>query len=62
MTTIRYYLDRVYGVTKRYPLDYPEELFGLTNRKTLSDSDLKHLAKLGFTFEQVMPPEDAITR
>ena len=53
---IKFYKDRVYGVVKMYVKD-PElakAITTLTGRKTLNESDMVALRKLGFEFEEVL--------
>ena len=49
---IRVKIKTVYGNELIYPLDYQEQLKALTNRLTLTKSDITALKGLGFTFSQ----------
>lgn len=60
--TIKYYSKEVYGKTMFYFADAEQALCWriLTNRKTITGSEMGHLAELtGVTFERVFGPEEA---
>lgn len=56
-TQIDYYQKDVYGVSMKYvaDADLANTIRVLTGRKTLLDSDISALTKLGFTFNEVLP-------
>lgn len=59
MFKIEYYVKQVYGVEHFYILNYEiaVSVYGLTGRKTLTRSDMRHLTAMGFTFELVHKPQ-----
>lgn len=57
---IQIYRRSVYGSTYSYikDPDIASHMQGLTQNKTLSPKDIKHLQALGFSFEEVLAPND----
>ena len=45
--------ENIYGVDRIFPLNFQSQLANLTGKKTLSQSHIKSLKELGFTFEIV---------
>lgn len=56
---IRFYRWNNYGNEQFYALDMKDAISGLTGRKTLIDRDFKCLKELGFTFEEVLKPNNS---
>lgn len=56
---IKYYTREVYGSKYRYPVDpdIASSLLALTQRKTISHTDMASLSALGLTFEEVLQPD-----
>jgi len=55
---IEFYTKEVYGLPKKYVVDneLANTIATLTGRKTLLDSDVKALEKLGFVLKEVLRP------
>jgi hypothetical protein len=57
---IKYYIKHVYGNQNMYIADktQAQAIQNLTNQKTLTTSTMRALEVLGFTFEQVLTPNN----